>query len=72
MPLRYECSDADRDKEEVRMHDLSKKALTELVAMNTQPIIVCDEGTDKHLAMTCFMITGTGGQIYTATAKSLF
>ena len=44
--LRYECGDADRDKEEVRMHDLSKKALSELVAMNAQPIILCDEGTD--------------------------
>ena len=62
--LRYECGDADRDKEEVRMQYLSRKALSELVAMNTQPIIVCDEGTDIS-TITCTMTTAHEGQILT-------
>ena len=44
LSLRFECSDSDRDREEVRQHELSQRGLAELVAMNTQPIIICDEG----------------------------
>ena len=46
--LRYECSNSERDSEEVRLHKKSKDALRELVALKTKPIIICDEGIQTN------------------------
>ena len=48
LSLRFECSDSDRDREEVRQHELSQRGLAELIAMNTKPIIICDEGRNSR------------------------